>query len=180
MHPAEAGAPVEERVEHLVQSGEGDARLELCDGGAQHATARRRRVRGGGIEEHRLADPRVSGDEERGFVESHSVDEVAHERELTISPDRGQVQDVTTSVHRRSLHPQPSPTLDRVPRFRSTTRQDAGQERQLGRRATTARNTSASQMQKYDLGAPGRDRARIVAGLPVGVRHHPRGTSDVF
>ncbi|GAA1624657.1 hypothetical protein GCM10009744_10270 [Kribbella alba] len=75
-------------MHQLVESRETHVRLELHTGGPQHPGSLCRRPGRSGIQEHRLADARVSGQEQTTAADSGGGDEAAKLFEFSVATEQ--------------------------------------------------------------------------------------------
>jgi hypothetical protein len=77
----------EQRLQDQVEGGEADARLELDPGRAYHAVSLRSRVLRGCVEQHGLADTRVTRQQQRFALDAEPVDEIAQGPQFVVTSD---------------------------------------------------------------------------------------------
>ena len=76
------------RSENLVKVGERDVGLELDTGGAQDLDPAGPRPFRSRIQEHRLADPRLAGQQHRVASGGGPIEELADQGQLTVPSDQ--------------------------------------------------------------------------------------------
>jgi hypothetical protein len=75
-----------QRLQHQMERGETDAGLELDPGRAHHPASLGSRVLVGRVEQHRLADPDVTGQQQRLALDAELVDVIAQVAKFVVTP----------------------------------------------------------------------------------------------